>query len=112
MVRRRVALGVGVVVLILIILLISGCLKSQKEQSLKDYNRHVGEIAQEYESQVAKPLFTALTGASGKSALDVQEQINQLRLEAQKLDGRAQGLSVTPETLPRLVPLTETTTAA
>ncbi len=97
MVRRRVALGVGVVLLILIIFLISGCLKSQKEQSLKDYDRHVGEIAQEYETQVAKPLFTALTGASAKSALDVQVQINQLRLEAQKLDSRAQGLSVPGE---------------
>ncbi len=97
MVRRRVALGVGVVLLIIIILLISGCLKSQKEQSLKDYNREVGEIAQQYETQVAKPLFTALTGASGKSAQDVQVQINQLRLEAQNLDSRAQGLSVPGE---------------
>jgi hypothetical protein len=97
MVRRRVAAGVAVVALVLIILLISGCLKSQKQQSLKDYNRHVGEIAQEFETQVAKPLFTDLTGASAKSALDVEVQINQLRLEAQKLTARAQGLSVPGE---------------
>ena len=97
MVRRRVAAGVAVALLIIIVLVINGCLKSQKQQSLKDYNRHVGEIAQEYEAQVAKPLFTALTGASGKSALDVEVQINNLRGEAQKLGSRAQGLSVPGE---------------
>jgi hypothetical protein len=97
MIRRRVALGVGVVLLIVIILVISGCLKSQKAQSLKDYNRNVGQIAQEYEAQIAKPLFAALTGASAKSASDVQVQVNQLRLEGQNLDSRAQGLSVPGE---------------
>ena len=97
MVRRRAAAGIAVVVLIIVVFLISGCLKSQKQQALTDYNRQVGEIAQEYEAQVAKPLFTALTGASGKSALDVEVQINNLRGEAQKLGSRAQGLSVPGE---------------
>src|SRR5438876_3870224 len=39
MVRRRVALGVGVVLLIIIIVWISSYLKSQKTQALKDYNQ-------------------------------------------------------------------------
>jgi hypothetical protein len=97
MVRRRVAAGVAVVLLIIIVLVINGCLKSQKQQSLKDYNRQAGEIGQEYEAQVAKPLFTALAAAAGKSALDVEVQINQLRVEAQKLDSRAKGLKVPGE---------------
>jgi hypothetical protein len=97
MVRRRVAFGVAIVVLLILVLFINGCLKSQKQQGLKDYNRHVGEIAAEYDSQVAQPLFTALTGASAKSALDVEVQINQLRVEAQKLAGRAKELSVPGE---------------
>jgi hypothetical protein len=97
MVRRRFAAGGAVVLLILIVLLINGCLKSQKQQSLKDYNHHVGEIAQEFDSQVATPLFTALAGAAGKSALDVEVQINQLRMEAEKLAGRAKELSVPGE---------------
>lgn len=97
MVRRRVAAGVAVVVLIVIVLLINGCLKSQKQQSLKNYNHAVGEIAQEFDAQVATPLFTALAGASGKSALDVQVQVNQLREEAQKLATRAKELSVPGE---------------
>ena len=36
MVRRRVAVGIGIVALIVIVLLVNGCLKSQKTQSLKD----------------------------------------------------------------------------
>ena len=45
MVRRRLAAGVAVVLVIVIVLVINGCLKSQKQQSLKDYNHNVGEIA-------------------------------------------------------------------
>ena len=86
MVRRRIAAGVAVVLLIIIVLVINGCLKSQKTQSLKDYNRHVGQIASESDSQVSKPLFTALSGAGSKSALDVEVQIDQLRIS--RTDGR------------------------
>jgi hypothetical protein len=97
MVRRRVAAGVAVVVLIVIVLLINGCLKSEKQQSLKDYNRAVSALAQESVSQVAQPLFTALTGASSKSALNVEVQINQLRIQAQKMAEQARKLSVPGE---------------
>jgi hypothetical protein len=94
MVRRRVAAGVAVVLLIIIVIAINSCVKSQANQALKDYNRQVGEIAQEYDSQVAKPLFTTLAGAAGKSGINVQVQVNQLRMEAQKIASRAKSLSV------------------
>jgi hypothetical protein len=97
MIRRRVAAGAAVVLLIIIVLIINGCLKSQKQQSLKDYNHAVSEIARESDSQVSKPFFTALSGAAGKSAIDVQVQVNQLRVEAEKLASRAKGLSVPGE---------------
>jgi hypothetical protein len=97
MVRRRIFFGAAIVLLIVIVLVINGCVKSQKQQSLKDYNHHVGEIAQEFDSVVATPLFTALAGASGKSALDLQVTVNQLRGEAQKLTDRAKELSVPGE---------------
>jgi hypothetical protein len=100
MVRRRVAAGVAVVLLIVIVLLINGCLKSQAQQSLKDYNQKVGQLAQESEAQVAHPLFTALAGAGGKSALDVEVQIDQLRIQAQNIAARAKGLSVPGEMVP------------
>jgi hypothetical protein len=94
MVRRRVAAGVGVVLLIVVILLINGCLKSQKQQALKDYNRNVSEVAGESVEHVSNPLFAALSGASSKSALNVEEQVDQARVEAQKIASRAKGLSV------------------
>jgi len=97
MVRRRVAAGVAVLLLIVIVLVINGCLKSQQQQSLKDYNHAVGLLAQESDTQVAHPLFTALAGASGKSALDVEVLIDQLRIQAQKIATGAKSLSVPGE---------------
>jgi hypothetical protein len=94
MVRRRIFFGVALVLVIVIVLVINSCVKSEEVQSLKEYNHHVGEIAQEFDSAVATPFFTALAGAGGKEALDVQEQVNQLLVEAQKLQSRAKALSV------------------
>ena len=97
MVRRRVAAGAGVVLLIVIVLIVNGCLKSQKTQALKDYNHSVGRIVGESDQQVARPLFSTLSGASAKPALNVEEQIDQLHLEAQKQATQAKGLSVPGE---------------
>jgi hypothetical protein len=97
MVRRRIAAGAAVVALIVIVLVINSCVKSQKQQSLKEYNHEVSRIAEESSSQVAQPLFTQLAGAAGKSALDVQVQINQLRITAQSIASRAKSLSVPGE---------------
>jgi len=82
------------VLLIVIVLLVNGCLKRGKQQALETYNRDVNQIGQASESQVAKPLFTTLSGASSKSALDVEVQIDQLRRVAQEQAEHAQGLSV------------------
>jgi hypothetical protein len=97
MVRRRIAAGVGVVLLIIIILLINGCLKGQKTQALKDYNHEVSVLAQEFDEHVSRPLFAALTGASGKSALNVEVQVDQLRVQAQSLASRVKKLSTPSE---------------
>ncbi len=63
MVRRRVAAGVGVVLLIVIVLIVNGCLKSQKTQALKDYTSNVSRIVTASDQQVSQPLFAALSGA-------------------------------------------------
>jgi hypothetical protein len=94
MVRRRIAAAVGVVLLIVIVLVVNGCLKRGKQQALESYNQNVGQIGQASQTQVAKPFFATLSGASGKSALDVGEQVDQLRRLAQEQAERAQGLSV------------------
>ena len=91
MVRRRVAAGVGVVLLIVIVLVVNGCLKSQQKQSLETYNRDVSRIAQESEQQVSKPFFAELADANSKSALDVENQLDQLHIQAQSQASRRQG---------------------
>ncbi len=97
MVRRRAAAGVAIVLLIAIVLLVNGCLKSEKQQSLKSYNREVGAIAQESDAQVSHPLFVALTDSSSKPALDVEQQVDELLKRAQTIAARAKGLSVPGE---------------
>jgi len=57
----------------------------------------VSRIVEEADQKVSKPLFAELAGASGKSALDVETEIDQLHLEAQQLASQAKGLSVPSE---------------
>jgi hypothetical protein len=95
--RRLIAVGIGVVLLILIIVLVSGCLKGEKQTALKEYNRSAGQIAHESDETVTGPLFSALAGAGSKSALNVEVQIDQLRIQAQTLVSHTKGLSVPSE---------------
>ena len=96
-VRRRVALGGLVALLIVIVVVVSSCVKSEKTQALKNYNQSVSQIARESAEQVATPLFTTLASASTKQALEVEEQVDQLRIQAQGFASRVQGLSVPSE---------------
>jgi hypothetical protein len=94
MVRRRVAAGIGLVLIVIIVLGINSCLNGRKESALKDYNQHVGQIAQASAAQVSHPLFSTLASASSKSPLDVEVQVDQLRIQAQNQANQAKGLSV------------------
>jgi hypothetical protein len=93
MVRRRVAAGVAVVILVLIVIGINACLKSEKRDELKTYNNRVGQLAESFATNVSKQLFSTLAGASGKSPLNVEVQIDQLRIKAQNIASEAKGLS-------------------
>jgi hypothetical protein len=94
MMRRRVALGAGLVLLVLIILLVGGCLKSRKQQELETYNQRVGQIVGESDQQVSHPFFAALSGASASSPLNVELNIDQLRALAQTQAASAKALNV------------------
>ncbi len=97
MMRRRIAAGVGVLLLIAIVLIVSAILKGQKSSALETYNRDVSQLASQSEQEVAKPLFTALVGAGGKPTINVDQQINELHSTAQHLLDQARGLSVPGE---------------
>ena len=97
MVRRGVAGVIGLVILILIIVGISGCLRSQRRDALKTYNKNVSSLATESVQQVGDPLFKALSSAGSKNALDVELQIDQLKMTAQDQASRAKGLDTPSE---------------
>jgi len=94
MVRRRIAFGAGLALIILVILLISGCLKSEKHQALETYNQNISRIIGESDQQVSGPFFTTLSSASSSSPLNVELQVDQLRSLAQNQASSAKKLNV------------------
>jgi hypothetical protein len=99
LVRRRIVAGIAVVLVIVIALAVNGCLQSGRESALREYNRHASLLVQESDQQVSQPLFETLAGASGKSPLDVAQEVSQLRSQAQAQAATAQQLSVPGEML-------------
>jgi hypothetical protein len=92
LVRRGVALGLGVLLVILLALGVKGCLNSRKERSLKDYNREVYALVQDSKTKVSEPFFGLIAGARGKSPLDVETQVNQFRVVAEEQVRNARNL--------------------
>lgn len=97
MMRRRIAAGVGVLLVIVIVLIVNGIIKGQKVSALQEYNRNVNAIAKESETQVSDKLFAALVDAGAKPPLDVEVQIDQLHSQAARIATRARQLGAPGE---------------
>ena len=94
-VRRLVAGGVGLVVVILLIVLIQGCLSSQKEDALKSYNTDSGRIVTQSD-QAGTQLFKDLS-TGGTNPQNLQVQVNALRGDAEQQVEAAKKLDVPDE---------------
>lgn len=94
MIRRGIALGVGVIVLILIVLGIKSCVDSQHTDALKTYNRQVSTLVHESDKLVSQPFFQLLQQPQQSQSFDLQAQVNQLRVVAQEEVQRAESLDV------------------
>ena len=94
MVRRRVAAGAAVVLLIVIVLRRQRLPEKREAAGAEGLQPRVSALAHESNEQVSQPLFAALSGAAGKSALDVEVQVDQLRIQAQNQASQAKSLSV------------------
>lgn len=92
MVRRVVALAIGVLIIVLLALGINSCLNNRQEQALKDYNREVSTIVRDADAN-ADAVYETLS-AGGQPSTDVQSEVNQLRFRAQALTKQAQDLDV------------------
>lgn len=97
MVRRAVALGVGALVLILLVVGVKGCLGSRADNAAKDYTRNVAAIVADSNEQVSKRLFDVLAGGQTTQPLDLQQEVNQVRVTADEDVKRARALDVPGE---------------
>jgi hypothetical protein len=95
MLRRGIALGVGVLFLIIVVLLIHGCLDSRHKSALRSYNTHVTSIMADNNTKVIQPLFAALT--SGSSPAQVLQDLQAVDQVAAFDAKQARGLSVPGE---------------
>jgi len=93
-VRRLIALGVGVLLLILLVWGVHSCQVSRKHSAFRNYDRDVGALLQESDQESGE-LFTLLSKPSGNSAnpVDVTNNANGVRVQAEQLVDRASGIS-------------------
>jgi hypothetical protein len=92
MIRRAVALGIGALILILLVLGIKGCVNSRTKNALRDYNRNVAAIVQDSNDQVSRRLFELLGSGQSTSPIDLQQNVNQVRVTADEDVKRARAL--------------------
>jgi CARDB len=73
--RRGLALGVGLLILILLVLGVRGCLNARKERALKDYAGNVTQIVEET-NQTSKSFFDKLSNPGSLSVTDFVAEVN------------------------------------
>jgi hypothetical protein len=79
--RQTVLVAGALVFVILIGLGIRGCVNSATKRSLREYNRDVASLVEQSDSQVGRPFFDQLAGGRGAGdSLDLETQVNQLRV--------------------------------
>jgi hypothetical protein len=105
LVRRFMALGVGVLILILLLLGIRGCLDARKERGFENYVRDLDAVVVE-SNQLSDTFFGRLQGGQdaqgggqggGGSDLELQAQIGGDRNTAEGLLERVEGLDTPGE---------------
>jgi hypothetical protein len=95
MLRRGIALGIGVLLVILVVVAIHGCLDSRHKAALRKFNTNVATLMTDNNQKVIGPLFDTLTsGGTGSDMLQSLQAINQ---EAQSDAQQAQSLSAPSE---------------
>jgi hypothetical protein len=91
--RRIVAGLVGLLFLVILFLFVNGCLDRRAENALKDYNRDTAAIVKKSDEQVGAEFFGLLSGGAS-SAVELEQQINQLRVAADRQVDEAEDLDV------------------
>jgi hypothetical protein len=100
LIRRAVALGAAALILILLVIAVRGCLNTQKENALKDYNNEVTSVAHGSDQQVSQPFFELIGSPGNDSPQDLQTNISGFRVQADQQLDQARGLDVPDEMQP------------
>lgn len=96
LVRRAIALGLAVLLLILLVIGFNSCRTNARKDGLRDYNKDVSALVNESDEQVGQELFR-LFGGDRPSPVELETQINQLRVRAEDQAKRAKGFDVRDE---------------
>ena len=94
--RRIVAAVIGVLVLLLLVIGLRSCMNSAAENALKDYNDDVASVVSRSDREVGQPFFDLLA-QGGQSPVELESQINQLRVVADQQLDTAEGFDVPDE---------------
>jgi hypothetical protein len=86
--RRAIGLGAIVVIIILVVLGLNSCLDSRKDRAFRSYADDERALVNSSQD-VSDRFFEVLSKPSRADALDVQTQVNMLRVDAQQLTDRA-----------------------
>lgn len=89
--RRALALGVGLLILILIVLGVRGCLNARKHRALSDYARNVSQIVDETQ-QTSKSFFGKLSNPGNLSVTEFVAEVNAERSAMDNYVARVDGL--------------------
>ncbi len=90
--RRGLALGVGLLVLVLLVLGVKGCLNARQNRALTDYARNVTQIVDETD-QTSKDFFAKLDDPGSLSVTEFVAEVNADRSAMDSYASRVDGLN-------------------
>jgi len=96
--RRLIAAGAGLLILLMLVIGVKTCSDSRTTSQLKEFNRKASQLVADSDSQVGKPFFKEMQGASSKGTTALQENINQLGVLADEQVKQAERLDA-PDSL-------------
>jgi hypothetical protein len=97
LIRQVVLFGGIILVVILLFLMVRGCRNSAAENALKDYNRSVGSLVSDSDTQVGKPFFDLLRNPGNG---DLRNQVAGFKAQADQQYQQAKKISTPGEMEP------------
>jgi hypothetical protein len=89
LVRRLIAVGVGLAFLILVVIAFRGCLEARSDRGLRNYTQDISTIMQESQ-QRGEEFFDSLENPGGLSEQEVEQRISAIRGASASLLDRAE----------------------